>query len=254
MRLREKVAIVSGGGYGLGRAIAQALAREGAAVVVADINLENARQVADVIRRGGGRALATGTDVTRGADVEALMQAAIGEFGRVDILVNNAGGSARERCSEFRAATPAVWDFVIDRNLKGTLSCTRAVINHMIERRGGKIVNIGSTAGMHAETGQCDYGAAKAGVIQFTKSLAREVGPYGINVNCVSPGMILGTAASEHVPRDITERGLVMQFFKRSDGRLGEPQDVANAVLFLVSEESSFITGNNISVSGGIGV
>jgi len=254
MKLENRVAIVTGAGWGLGRAIALSLAKEGADVVVNDINLETAKSVAEEIKANGRRALAIKADVSQSKEVDEMVKASLREFRKIDILVNNAGGSARERCSEFRESTEEIWDFVIDRNLKGTLICTRAVINHMIQRKSGKIVNIASVAGVRSEVGQADYGASKAGVISFTRSLAQEVGPYGINVNCVSPGMIMGTAASEDVPREITEIGLSKQVLKRSDGRPGEPQDVANAVIFLVSEEASYITGDNLLVSGGGGI
>jgi NAD(P)-dependent dehydrogenase (short-subunit alcohol dehydrogenase family) len=254
MRLQGSVAIVTGAGWGLGRAIAERFAAEGSHVVVTDIDVAHAAAVADGICANGGSASACRLDVTVAAEIDAAVTATLDARGQVDILVNNAGGSARERCSEFRASGADVWQSVVARNLLGTFACTRALINHMIGRRRGKVINIASTAGMHAEAGQCDYGAAKAGVIQFTRSLAREVGPYGVNVNAISPGMIMGTAASAAVPADITERGLAAQFFKRADGRLGEPRDVANAALFLASEESSFMTGNNLVVSGGIGL
>jgi NAD(P)-dependent dehydrogenase (short-subunit alcohol dehydrogenase family) len=254
MRLQGSVAIVTGAGWGLGRAIAERFAAEGSHVVVTDIDVAHAAAVADGICTNGGSASACRLDVTVAAEIDAAVTATLDARGQVDILVNNAGGSARERCSEFRASGADVWQSVVARNLLGTFACTRALINHMIGRRRGKVINIASTAGMHAEAGQCDYGAAKAGVIQFTRSLAREVGPYGVNVNAISPGMIMGTAASAAVPADITERGLAAQFFKRADGRLGEPRDVANAALFLASEESSFMTGNNLVVSGGIGL
>ncbi|MFC1942861.1 SDR family NAD(P)-dependent oxidoreductase [Chloroflexota bacterium] len=254
MRLENKAAIVTGAGWGLGRAIALSLAQEGADVVVTDINIETAQKVAEQIKASGHRAMAIKADVTNSKEVDEMVNASLREFGKIDILVNNAGGSAREKCTEFRESNEETWDFVIGRNLKGTFICTRAVINHMIQRKSGKIVNIASIAGVRSEAGQVDYGASKGGVLAFTRSLAQEAGPFGINVNSVSPGIILGTAASENVPREITEQALSKQYLKRSDGRYGEPRDVANAVVFLVSEESSFITGDNILVSGGLGI
>ena len=250
MKLENKVAIVTGAGYGIGRAIALSLAREGADVVVSDINIDTARIVAREIKATGRRALAIKADVTKSKEANKMVETTLSKFGKIDILVNNAGGSARERASEFRKSTEDVWDFVIARNLKGTLICCRAVINHMIERGYGKIVNLGSFVGVVGAAGQADYSGAKAGVIGFTMALAKEVGQYGINVNCVSPSVIFGTAATEQVPREIVDRNRRTQLLKRP----GEPQDVANAVVFLASDDASFITAHNLLVSGGIGI
>ena len=205
MKLEGKVAMVTGAGQGIGRAIALSLAKEGAGVVVNDINPETAAGVADEIRAMGRRALAIKADVTQSKEVNEMVETALNEMGKIDILVNNAGGSARERVSEFKDSTEEVWDFIIGRNLKGQLNCTRAVINHMIERRSGKILNMASIAGVVGEAGLADYSAAKAGVIGFTKALAKEVGRYGINVNSVAPGPIR-TAAFEQLPKDFVEK------------------------------------------------
>ena len=247
MKLEKKAAIVTGAGQGIGRAIALALAKEGADVVVADVIVETTNSVADEIKATGGRALAIKTDVTKSKEVNEMVKTTLRELGKIDILVNNAGGSARERSSEFRDSTEEVWDFVLSRNLKGTLICTRAVINHMIERRSGKIVNIGSIAGVSGGIGQVDYSASKGGVIAFTKALAKEVGQYGVHVNCVSPGVIK-TAVFEQLPHELLDGLLAKQYLKDP----GEPQDIANMVVFLASDDAKYITGVNYLVDGGI--
>jgi NAD(P)-dependent dehydrogenase (short-subunit alcohol dehydrogenase family) len=245
MRFEGKVAMVTGAGQGIGRAIALSLAREGADVVVSDIVMETAKAVAEEIKSMGHRALAIKADVTKSKEVNEMIETGLHEMGRIDILVNNAGGSAREKAVEFAQSKEEIWDSVIGRNLKGVLSCTRAVINHMIQRGSGKVVNIGSGAGVNGSPKKADYSAAKAGVIGFTKAFAKEVGKYGINVNCVSPGVIR-TAATEQAPGELVD-AISKQALKRS----GEPQDIANAVIFLASEEASFITGQNLVVCGG---
>ena len=250
MKLEGKVAIVTGAGYGIGRAIALSLAEEGADIVVDEINVETAGKVAEQIEANGRRALVIEADVSKSDEVDEMVKTSLREMGKIDILVNNAGGSARERAAEFNTSLEEVWDFVLGRNLKGTLNCSRAVINHMIDRKYGKIVNLGSIAGVGGGAGQVDYSSSKGGIIAFTKALAKEVGSHGINVNCVSPGVIFKTMATEDVPREIWERYLSSQLIKRQ----GEPRDVANAVLFLVSDEASFITGHNLMVCGGVGI
>jgi NAD(P)-dependent dehydrogenase (short-subunit alcohol dehydrogenase family) len=251
MKLSGKVAIVTGSTHGIGRGIAMKLASEGADVVVNSRHIEGAKKAAeDIEATSGRRVLAFAADVSQSRQVDDMVKAILGKLGRIDILVNNAGGSARERCSVFHESTEDVWDYVIGLNLKGVLICTRAVIGHMIERKSGKIVNIASVAGVIGGTGQADYSASKAGVIGFTKTLAKEVGCYGINVNCVSPGIILETGPRETVSKEVNDAYLKRQILERP----GYPQDIANAVLFMVSDEASFITGQNLIVCGGISI
>ena len=178
MELKERVAIVTGGTRGIGRAICFSLADQGATVVVVGRDLNKAKQVVNEIRTLGGKAVAVRADVTRSEDTNRMAKFTLDAFGKMDILVNNAGGSPHETRSLFHESEETVWDVVLGVNLKGVLNCTRAVINHMIERRYGKIINIGSIAGLMGTAGLVDYSAAKGGVVAFTKALAKEVASY----------------------------------------------------------------------------
>jgi len=246
MILDGNVAIITGAGRGIGRAIALTLSREGATVLICDLDEEPLNATADDIRAAGGEVLAIKADVTKSADINHMVEAGITKYGRIDMLINNAGGSAREQNSQFHESSEEVWDSVIARNLKGVFICSRAVINHMIERRCGRIVNMASTYGIVGGDGFVDYAAAKAGVIGFTKSLAREVNKYGINVNAIAPG-IVETRILDQIPKHVIEDSLK----KLSINRFGQPQDIANMALFLVSEDSSYITGQVFTVCGG---
>jgi NAD(P)-dependent dehydrogenase (short-subunit alcohol dehydrogenase family) len=196
----------------------------------------------ELIESNGGKGLAVPGDVTKADQVKRAVDETLRRFGKIDILVNNAGGSAREKQTLFHESTEETWDYVLSLNIKSTFHCTRAVINHMMERRSGKIVNIGSTAGMIGEPEAVDYSAAKAAVIGFTKALAKEVAPYGIYVNCVSPGEVqsgfMGAATSGD---SLRLTGI---------GRIGKPEEIAAMVAFLVSDEAAFITGQNYAVCG----
>ena len=242
----SKVSIVTGGARGMGRAIALRLAKDGADIVVSDINLEGANEVVKEIETLGRRALAIRTDVAKSSEVNQMVETTLKEFGRIDILVNNAGGSAGERKSLFHESTEEVWDYVIGVNLKGVLNCCRAVIGPMMKQRSGKIVSIASVSGIFGHKGLADYSAAKAGVIGFTMALAKEVASYGVNVNCVSPGPIETPGISERVSRDYNEYIIKTTGF----GRAGKPEEIASMVAFLASDESNFISGQNIPVCG----
>jgi NAD(P)-dependent dehydrogenase (short-subunit alcohol dehydrogenase family) len=246
MKLADRVAIVTGAARGIGREIALTLVREGAKVTVCDIDIEPLNDVADEIKAAGGQALASRVDVTKSAEINQMVETTLQSFGGIDILVNNAGGSARDKASVFHEAQQEVWDSVISRNLNGTLVCTRAVINHMIERKSGKIVNLASVNGISGQAGFADYSAAKAGIIGFTKALAKEVNSYGINVNAVAPGVI-ETRVVEQIPKETMAR--ILKELKLN--RLGQPEDVANAVLYLASDEASYITGHILVICGG---
>ena len=245
MKLKGKVSIVTGGGGGIGEAICKRMAREGARVAVADISFEAAKKVANEIELKGGKAIAREVDVTRSLNVNEMINRVLNEFGWIDILVNNAGGGARQK-APFYESTEEDWDYVIALNLKGVRNCTRAVINHMIQRHTGKIISIASVAGVKGTTNILDYSTAKAAVIGFTKALAREVASLGINVNSVSPGPIatpLFLRNSEEFKERITKDVLI--------GRLGNPEEIANMVVFLASDEADYVVGQNFIVDGG---
>lgn len=244
MELEGKVAIVTGAAQGIGKAISLLLARRGADVVSADINIEKAEETASEIESIGRRSIAVKVNVADPEDVERMVQTVIERFGKIDILVNNAG-ITRDRL--ILRMTEEDWDAVMDINLKGTFNCTKSCIRHMSRQKSGKIVNIASVVGEMGNAGQANYAASKAGVIGFTKTIAREFAQRGINVNAIAPGYIQ-TPMTEALPEKVKEelkRLIPME-------RLGQPEDVAQAVLFLVSEASSYITGQVLNVNGGI--
>jgi len=244
LSLIDKVALVTGAAQGIGKAVALLLARNGADLIVSDINLEKAEETAKEIQAIGRRALAIKVDVASLGDVEQMVEAVLEHFGHIDILINNAG-ITRDRL--ILRMTEEDWDAVLNINLKGTFHCTKVVIRHMSKQRNGRIVNIASVVGEMGNAGQANYSASKAGVIGFTKTIAREFAQRGINVNAIAPGYI-ETPMTEALPQKAKEelkRIIPME-------RLGRPEDVAEAVLFLVSEASSYITGQVLNVNGGI--
>ncbi len=238
------MALVTGAAQGIGKAVALLLAQNGADIVVSDINLEKAEETAKEVQTLGRKALAIKVDVAKLDDVEKMVGAIWARFGQVDILVNNAG-IARDKL--ILRMTEEDWDAVLNINLKGTFNCTKAVVRHMSKQRSGKIVNIASVVGEMGNAGQGNYAASKAGVIGFTKTIAREFAQRGINVNAIAPGYI-ETPMTDALPdkaKEELKRLIPMD-------RLGKPEDVAEAVLFLVSEASSYITGQVLNVNGGI--
>ena len=244
MKLTGKVALVTGAAQGIGRAIALLLARNGADIVVSDINLEKAEETAKEIRAIGPKATAVKVDVSNLSEVERMVEAIIEKLAKIDILVNNAGIT---RDKLILRMTEEDWDAVLGVNLKGTFNCTKTVIRHMAKQRSGKIVNIASVVGEMGNAGQANYSASKAGVIGLTKTIAREYAQRGINVNAIAPGYI-ETPMTDALPEKAKEELKKLIPMER----LGKPEDVAEAVLFLVCEESSYITGQVLNVNGGI--
>lgn len=250
MKIDNKVVIVTGGARGIGRAICLKMAAEGADVVVADIDIEQAGKVVNELKGMGRKAMAVKIDVTKSEEADKMAKTVLDAFGKIDILVNNAGGAgeltSQEKNVRFYESNEKHWDYIITLNLKGVRNCTRAVIEHMIQRRSGSIVNIASLSGVIGTTTRVAYSTAKAGIIGFTKALAKEVAPYGVRVNSVSPGPI-ATELLLSNPKEYIERnkqGVLL-------GRLGKPEEVAAMVAFLSSDEAGYIDGQNIMVDGG---
>jgi NAD(P)-dependent dehydrogenase (short-subunit alcohol dehydrogenase family) len=244
MRVKDRIAIVTGGGSGIGRGTCLRLSEEGASIAVFDVNLESAEDTVREIDRSGGKGLALKVNVSAADEVEAAVQKVVQAFGRIDILVNNAGMSDAGSISRM---TDELWDKMHDVNLKGVFLCCRAVIPHMKKQRYGRIVNIASILAKAGSAGMAHYCSTKAGVVGFTQGLAMEVGPRNITVNAVGPGIIDTPMLDQETRPDLRER-LVQGVPLR---RLGEPRDIANAILFLVSDESSYITGQCLYVCGG---
>jgi NAD(P)-dependent dehydrogenase (short-subunit alcohol dehydrogenase family) len=246
-RFMGKVAIVTGAGRGMGRAVALLLAREGAKVVVNDISGQTANAVADEARTHGADAMAVAGDVSKPEDVRRVVDATISQFGRIDILVNNAG--IARPTSPLETIGEDEWASTVAVNLTGTFNFMKAVLPHMKERRSGKIVNISSIAGRSYSTfAGAHYTASKAGVLGLTRHAAREAAPFNVNINAVAPGTVDTPLLHEHATpqriADVAQARIPM-------GRVGQPEEEANLVAFLVSEEASFITGATVDVNGG---
>ncbi len=245
MKLENKVAIVVGGGSGIGRASAVLLAQEGAKVMIADLSIERANAVVEKIKDKGNEAAAIKIDMRKEEEAREMVEVTLRKYGKIDILVNVAGGSVgefiidRSQIGKFADSTSDKWDRIIDANLNGARHCTRAVINHMIERRTGKIINFSSITFEKGDAG-VDYTAAKGGIVGFTRALAREVDPYRIQVNCITP---TGTL-SERMLAGLERRRTAGQEVDLS--RLCTPEEVADAVLFLASGSSDHMSGQNI--------
>ena len=243
-RLEGKVAIVTGGARGIGKAICERLADEGAKIAIVDLLIEAAQQTADEFNAKGIEARAYAANVAKMEDAEATVAAVVKDFGSVDILVNNAGIT---KDNLMLRMTESEWDAVIAVNLKGTYNFTKAVIRPMMKQRAGKIVNIASVVGRMGNVGQANYSASKAGVIALAKTTAKEFGARNIQVNAVAPGFIV-TDITAQLPEAAREAFLTIIPAKRG----GKPEDVANVVYFLCSPDSDYVTGQCINVDGGM--
>ena len=253
MRFQDKVAVVTGGANGIGRAVVELFAEEGAQVVIWDLADEAGQTLAADLTGSGGKVRYRHVNVTESEDVDAAVEELIAEVGQIDILINNAGilrdgqlvkvkdGEVQKRM------TDEMFDMVIDVNLRGVFVCTRAVAPHMIQHKGGVILNASSVVGLYGNFGQTNYVATKAGVIGMTKVWARELGRYGIRVNAVTPGFI-----STEMVMAMPEKVLDGMRQRTPLGRLGQPKDIADAYAFLASGQASFITGAVLQVDGGI--
>jgi 3-oxoacyl-[acyl-carrier protein] reductase len=244
MKLKDRVAIVTGGARGIGKAIALALIREGAKLAMVDVDKAILEAARNEIGKNQQEVIAIPCDITKGVEVRAMVDQVRNAFGRIDILVNNAGIIRR---GTIETVTEEDWDRVIEVNLKGTFNCCKAVIEIMKSQKYGKIVNVSSIAGKMGDiTSAPGYGPSKAGIDALTKTLARQLAQHGINVNAVAPHAIeteMSAQWSEERRKEIIASIPL--------GRLGKPEDVANAVLFLTSDEASFITGEILDVNGG---
>jgi len=248
-RFEGKAAIVTGGAQGIGAAIAQRLAAEGAAVAVADLTAERGQETVEAIAKDGGRAVAYGADVSKTEDVRTLVAAVAAEFGKIDVLVNNAGIT---RDNLLFKMTDEDWDAVINVNLRSAFLMSRECQKHFVAQKYGKIVSLSSRSAL-GNRGQANYAASKAGIMGLTATLAIELGPFGVNVNAVAPGYI-ATAMTDATARRV---GLDPEELKAAAAgetpvrRVGEPEDIAATVAFLAADESSFISGQTIQVNGG---
>ncbi len=249
MRLKDKVAIITGGAEGIGRAYAIGFAKEGAKVVISDINYAAAKVLAEDLTKQGNGALATKTDVSVLADTQEMVKKTLEQFGRIDILVNNAAVfqrvlAVRSKCWEM---DPADFEKVIKVNVTGVFLCCRAVLPHMIQQKSGKIINIASSLAFQGSANLTHYAASKGAVVTFTRSLAREVGEYGITVNSLCPGFTLSAD-----PATITNERRQYEVSGRILKRPEYPEDLVGTAVYLASSDSDFMTGQAVVVDGGV--
>lgn len=245
MKLKGKTAVITGGGSGIGRAVALGFAAEGARVVVADFNEASGAETARLAQERGAEALAVATDVSKSAAVVALFQAVDERGWSPDILVNNAGNSGR--MGAIHEISDEAWDAVVNVHLTGTFYCIREALKRMIPRKEGAIINLGSVAGLRGLPGAASYSAAKGAVASLTKSVSEEVAALGIRVNCIAPGWI-DTPILDSLPDPLRAKLVQMTPMKR----IGAPEEIASVALFLASNDSSYVTGQVISPNGGM--
>jgi NAD(P)-dependent dehydrogenase (short-subunit alcohol dehydrogenase family) len=245
-RLEGKLAVVTGAANGIGRASALRFASEGANLAILDLEADGLEKVAEEARQGGAKVMTIAGDCTKEEFLAPSFKAIYDEFGFVDVLMNNVGQSARERASEFYKSSPEVWRFVIDVTLFSTLTASRQVVPSMREAGRGKIVNVASNAGMAGEVGISEYAAAKMGVIGFTRSLARELAPFQVNVNAVCPG-VTKTRVIDRISEEFLQKirdSIPLGYF-------AEPEDIAAVAAFLASDDARYMTGQSVVVDGG---
>lgn len=245
MKLKNKTAIVTGAGRGIGRAIALELAQQGANVVVSDINLKDIQAVCAEIIETGGTAIAVKCDVSKKSDIDTMMKRTIQTYKKLDILINNAGVVIMK---PFLQMTEKDWDFILDINLKGVFLCTSAATKKMMKQGSGKIVSIASIAGKVGFDNTSAYCASKAAIINLTRELALELSPHNINVNAIAPGVIETPMTAGMLQDKKSKAGLMAGI---PIGRVGQPEDIAKAAAYLVSEDASFVTGHTLVVDGG---
>lgn len=242
--INDHVAIVTGGGAGIGAETCRTLAKEGAHVAIADISLENAQKIAEELKIIGVKAIALQVDVSQSDQTEEMVLKTLSEFGRIDILNNLAGVNLP---AYFKDTNKEMWQTEINVCLYGVMNCCKAAMNPMMEQNSGKIVNVASDAGKAGEKIMVSYSAAKAGIMGFTRSLAKELGRHWINVNAVCPGTTLGTGMTALVNEEIQKKWVKAYALRR----LGRPEDTANMIVYLSSKAADWITGQSISVNGG---
>jgi len=245
MKVKNKIAIVTGSGRGIGKSTVLELAKEGAKVVVSDIDIKECQNVCDEIKKIGSDAIAVKCDISKKSDVDAMIKKTMQKFQKIDILINNAGVVLTK---PFVEMTEKDWDFVLDINLKGVFLCTNAVVKQMIKQKSGKIISVASIAGEVGFMNTSAYCASKAGIINLTRGLALELSPHNINVNAIAPGVI-ATKMTEDMLKDKKTKEVLLA--STPLGRVGQPEEIGKAVVFLASDDSNFITGHTLVVDGG---